>query len=373
MVQKIKSSKSIFSLFANLFHKENPLVSLIIPAFNEEKSIENVIRQAKKVKEIGEIIVVNDGSKDNTSIKARQQDVIVINHHKNLGKGEAIKTGINHSTGEILLFLDADLENINPCKIKSLIYPIIKDKADFVKASFNLERGRVTEFAVKPMMRVLYPGVDFKQPISGQFAGKKAFFREISIEPKWGIDIGILLDAISKKQRIIEVDIGELIHKGRTTEEKAEMSRQVMETMLRKAGFIRDKHKLIIFSDNVLFSGKNLKQNIELILNKLRIKQHNVALITSKKIDVKYFPLFNIIKQINPNESPENILDIAKKICHKYSVSLNETAVVANKMEFSLLAQHAPISFCFENSPIVLKKSSNNSIQNVSDLLLFLE
>ena len=68
--------------------------------------METLLQQAKKVREISEIIVIDDNSKDETKKVAEKLGVRVIKHHRNMGKGEAIKTGITHSNGDILLFLD---------------------------------------------------------------------------------------------------------------------------------------------------------------------------------------------------------------------------------------------------------------------------
>jgi len=363
--------KGFFSFFLDLFEQDVKKVTLIIPALNEEKTIDRVIKRAQLVKEISEIIVIDDGSRDKTAAVAKKEGVIVIRHHENLGKGEAIKTGIYHANGEILLFLDADLENITPEKIRALILPILRNKADFTKATFTRARGRVTEFAIKPMMRILYPETSFKQPISGQFAARKKFMRNITIEPKWGIDISILLDAIKHGQRVVEVNLGELIHKKRADSEVAETSRQVMETILKKSGFICSKHKLIIFSDNVLFSNYKPKKNMLLVLNKLKAKKHILVLLTSKKISHEYQHFFDLIKSVNAKEDSENILAIAKMICRKYLVTLGESAVVANTNNFWLLSQNCSISFCFESSKSNLKKSSTNIIQTLSDIILF--
>ncbi|MFH0876549.1 MAG: glycosyltransferase family 2 protein [archaeon] len=91
-------------------------ISCIIPAYNEENSIAKVLQAVKKVRTIDEIIVVDDGSKDNTSKIAKGLGVKIIKHKKNRGKGAAIKTGIMSSVGDILLFLDADLQSISPKK-----------------------------------------------------------------------------------------------------------------------------------------------------------------------------------------------------------------------------------------------------------------
>ena len=112
-------------------------LTIIIPAYNEEKTIKEVIRQVKNVN-IGpitkEIIVVDDGSKDNTRkilSKIKDKNIKIIYHQKNAGKGAAIRTGIQKATGDIIMVQDADLE-YSVDDYPKLLKPILDGKADVV-------------------------------------------------------------------------------------------------------------------------------------------------------------------------------------------------------------------------------------------------
>jgi glycosyltransferase involved in cell wall biosynthesis len=83
-------------------------ISIIIPAYNEENSIAQTIMDLKKLLSEGEIIVVDDGSTDNTRQKALDSGTTVISHQFNRGYGASLKTGINNSKYEIIGFIDAD-------------------------------------------------------------------------------------------------------------------------------------------------------------------------------------------------------------------------------------------------------------------------
>lgn len=103
-------------------------LSIIIPAYNEKNTIEEIIRRIKAV-ELGgiekEIIVVDDGSKDGTrDILKTISGIRYIFHEKNLGKGGAVKTGINNATGDLVIIQDADLE-YDPNDYSAMIQPII--------------------------------------------------------------------------------------------------------------------------------------------------------------------------------------------------------------------------------------------------------
>ncbi len=222
-------------------------ISCVIPAFNEESTITSVIENVKKVQVIDEIIVVDDGSTDNTAQNAKLKGVKVIMHVCNQGKGAALKTGVLHSLGEIILFLDADLTSISPKKIASILHPLENDEADFVKTSFTRARGRVTELVVKPLFKVIFPFLNFNQPLSGQFAIKRRVFNNLKIDDQWGVDVQILLQLVKKGVRISEVDIGRLKHKKQPLEHLTVMSEQVIRTILSELGIIAHKHKLVIF------------------------------------------------------------------------------------------------------------------------------
>ena len=115
-------------------------LSVIIPAYNEQKTIGKLISLVKKVnlKRYGvkkEIIVVDDGSKDRTpEIVKKIKGVRFIQRKKNGGKGAAVKTGIKHSTGDIVIIQDADLE-YDPQDSPKLIKPIIDKKTRVVYGS----------------------------------------------------------------------------------------------------------------------------------------------------------------------------------------------------------------------------------------------
>jgi LmbE family N-acetylglucosaminyl deacetylase len=108
-------------------------VSVIIPAYNEEKNIGEVVKSLKEIDLIYEVIIVSDGSKDKTSLVAKKAGAdIIIDLPKNIGKGGAVLEGVKKATGDILIFLDADLKGIKKEHILSLLEPLEKNEADMV-------------------------------------------------------------------------------------------------------------------------------------------------------------------------------------------------------------------------------------------------
>lgn len=117
-------------------------LTVVIPAYNEEKTIQTVLEAVLAVKLANwtkEIIVVNDHSKDHTREKMQEflkthKNIMYLEHAKNQGKGAALKTGIEKSTGDYLIVQDADLE-YNPEEIPLLLEPVEKSGADVVYGS----------------------------------------------------------------------------------------------------------------------------------------------------------------------------------------------------------------------------------------------
>lgn len=111
-------------------------LSIIIPVFNEEKTIGEIIRQVQKVKGFEkEIIVVDDHSTDNTpNVLKKVKGIRIITHEQNHGKGSAIRTGVARATGDYVMVQDADLE-YDPQDILLMLEPIKKGKAEVVYGS----------------------------------------------------------------------------------------------------------------------------------------------------------------------------------------------------------------------------------------------
>jgi glycosyltransferase involved in cell wall biosynthesis len=95
-------------------------ISIIIPAYNESEAIGDVVKTIKTLYPESEVIVVNDGSRDNTAETAKDAGAIVYSHPYNIGNGAAIKSGIRIASGEILVFLDGDGQH-NPEDIESML------------------------------------------------------------------------------------------------------------------------------------------------------------------------------------------------------------------------------------------------------------
>jgi glycosyltransferase involved in cell wall biosynthesis len=119
-------------------------ITAIVAAYNEEKTIGDVLRALTTSPLIDEVIVVSDGSSDETVRVSRSFDVKTIALRENRGKGYAMRVGVDHGAHDILFFADGDMLNITDRHIEALVLPVLHDECDM-----NIgvrHRGRIADF-----------------------------------------------------------------------------------------------------------------------------------------------------------------------------------------------------------------------------------
>jgi glucosyl-3-phosphoglycerate synthase len=211
--------------------------SLIIPVYNESCTITNILNLAI-CSNIGQIIVVDDGSTDDSldrikTMQALDPRIMIVAHTANKGVGAARASGIRASTGNIIAFLDADLQDLKSDIIDRIVAPVVSGTSDFVLGAFENE-GRVTELTIRPLLRVCFPKLcELRQPLSGQFACRRKFLYPDTIESGNQMS-GILLDAYIAGARIGEVSIGTLVHSKRDTEVKKRQAFSECEAFMKR-------------------------------------------------------------------------------------------------------------------------------------------
>jgi len=176
-------------------------VSAVIPAYNEAPTVGKVIATLRQVPLVDEIIVVNDGSRDGTAEVARRHGAIVIDLKRNHGKGKAMVEGACRARGEILLFLDADLEGLTPTHVEELLRPVLDGEADMTVGIFR--RGRsLTDWA-----QVIAPY------LSGQRAIPKKLFLAAGKEAS-GFEIEVMLSKFAREKgwRVKRVPLANMTH-----------------------------------------------------------------------------------------------------------------------------------------------------------------
>ena len=166
---------------------EEPFISVVIPAFNEEQNIGFVLTNVHKtLKETSlpyEIIVVNDGSTDRTAEIVKEHNAFLVNHGRNSGKGNALKTGFVMAKGKIVVMMDADGSH-RPEDIPLLIDPLLNgSEVDVVIGSrFNDETGRNSTTKLHLIGNKIINAMIFfltGKYVSDSQTGFRAFRREI--------------------------------------------------------------------------------------------------------------------------------------------------------------------------------------------------
>lgn len=206
---------------------DNTQISIIVPVYNEEKTLGKILKKLLNLSLNTQIIVVDDASEDNSADIASsfcEEQVLVIPKEQNEGKTEAIKTALPYTTGEIVVIQDADLE-YNPDEIKYLCKPIIDEKADVVYGS---------RFRIRKESRVLYfyhyIGNRFLTFMSNMLTNKNMTdietcykaFRSYLIKPMpitssgFGFEVEVTANISKTNARIFEIPIS---YYGRTYEE----------------------------------------------------------------------------------------------------------------------------------------------------------
>ncbi|MEK6869686.1 MAG: glycosyltransferase family 2 protein [Nanoarchaeota archaeon] len=197
-------------------------LSIIIPAYNEEKTILKVISRVKNARLWNikkEIIVVDDFSRDGTrKLLERLQDrrLKVFFHEKNRGKGAAIRTALKHATGDIMLIQDADLE-YNPKEYRKLLKPIINGRAKVVYGSRlasirkNLKKMYKLHYFGNLFLTVITSAL-YGAEITDMETGYKVFKREViknmSLKAKrFDFEPEITAKILKKGYKITEVPI----------------------------------------------------------------------------------------------------------------------------------------------------------------------
>jgi len=238
-------------------------VSVVLPARDEERTVGRLVRDLHDrwighTPLVDELLVVDSDSTDATAAVARAAGADVVAaadvlpaHGSRPGKGEALWKSLAATTGDLVVFLDADLLGEVTHFVPGLLAPLLTDpQVDYVKGCYTrpLEvdgtsvpagGGRVTELTARPLLNALWPELaGFVQPLGGEYAGRRSALERVPFVSGYGVEVGLLVDLLqlSGLTGLAQVDLGVRRHTSQEQEALGRMAGQVVSTVLARAG-----------------------------------------------------------------------------------------------------------------------------------------
>jgi glucosyl-3-phosphoglycerate synthase len=244
-------------------------VSVVLPARNEAATVGGLVselreRWMRRVPLVDELLVVDSDSTDATASVARAAgaDVVATTevlpaHGTRPGKGESLWKSLAATTGDLVVFLDADLIGDVAHYVPGLLGPLLTDpQVRYVKGCYTrpLELdggtrpaggGRVTELTARPLLNALWPELaGFVQPLGGEYAGRRSVLEQVPFVSAYGVEVGLLIDLLELAglASLAQVDLGVRRHTSQSDEALGTMAGQVVSTVLARAGSRRPGH-----------------------------------------------------------------------------------------------------------------------------------
>ncbi|GAX91899.1 glycosyltransferase family 2 protein [Effusibacillus lacus] len=184
-------------------------VGVIIPAYNEAERIGATIQAVQSLPEVNEVLVVDDGSTDDTTSESLRAGARVVWHQRNYGKGQALRTGFQSIQSDIVVVVDADMGE-GACEIRKLIQPVMEGVSDLTIAAFPPPEGKngfglVKGLAVWGIRRLT--GFVASSPLSGQRAFRKEIISRLSLSDGYGAEVAMTIDVLRAGFRVSEVPV----------------------------------------------------------------------------------------------------------------------------------------------------------------------
>ena len=229
-------------------------VSVCIPARDEGSTVGSVVRAVVQPFLAGhggnglvdEVIVLDDGSTDDTAIRAGEAGARVVSGPGGGGKGQAMAAALQAAAGDVVAYLDADVANTTPAFVTGLLGPLLTtDDVALVKGFYTRPLrddptggGRVTELVARPVLELLFPELsDIRQPLAGETAAHRWVFEKVGFAGGYGVELGLLIDVSQAlgTDRLAQVDLGERIHRNRPLHELRPQAVDVLRAALARA------------------------------------------------------------------------------------------------------------------------------------------
>ena len=234
-------------------------ISVVLPALDEERTVGDIVSAIRadlmdEVALVDELVVIDAGSSDRTAAVAAAAGATVVDlgsvlpdHGRLPGKGEALWKSLYATTGDLVVFVDADLEDFSSHFVVGLLGPLIADPTvQYVKATYDRPLlteagvvptggGRVTELLARPLLNAYWPRLaGFVQPLSGEYAGRRRALEQVPFVSDYGVELGLLIDLLDRVglDGLSQVDLGQRVHRHQTDAALGRMAGQVLQTAL---------------------------------------------------------------------------------------------------------------------------------------------
>ncbi len=232
-------------------------VSVVLPALDEEPTVGDIVagvwRLAERTGLVDEIVVIDSGSVDKTAAVAaaagavvRHRDEILPDLGSNPGKGEVLWKALHVTSGDLLVFVDADLTDFGEHYITGLVGPLLADESTLlVKAFYDRPLldvsaaggGRVTELMARPLLGAFRPELSgVVQPLAGECAGRRSLLETLPFAAGYGVETALLLDTVAAHglNAVAQVDLGQRVHGHQDTAALGRMAATILHTVLRR-------------------------------------------------------------------------------------------------------------------------------------------
>ncbi|MFW3172554.1 glucosyl-3-phosphoglycerate synthase [Geodermatophilus sp. CPCC 206100] len=234
-------------------------VTLVLPALDEERTVGPIVRAIREslVEQcplVDELVVIDSGSTDRTAQRAADAgarvvhvDTVLTGHGSRPGKGEALWKSLHATTGDLVVFIDADLIGFDPRFVVGLLGPLLTDPTiGYVKALYDRPLtttdgivpsggGRVTELVARPLLNAFWPHLaGVVQPLSGEYAGRRTVLEQVPFVSGYGVELGLLVDIVDLAglDAIAQVDLGTRRHTHQADAALGRMAGQILQTAL---------------------------------------------------------------------------------------------------------------------------------------------
>ncbi|HEY8922388.1 MAG TPA: glucosyl-3-phosphoglycerate synthase [Candidatus Limnocylindria bacterium] len=256
-----------------LKEKQGVTISLGLPALNEEKTIGLVIKRIKgalmdRVPLLDQLVLIDSDSTDRTREIAAELGVPVVRHSQILpemgsfvGKGEALWKSLHVLDGDIVAWIDTDIRNIQPRFVHGLLGPLLREpRIQYVKGFYRRPirqgltlfaegGGRVTELMARPLINLFFPELSgFIQPLSGEYAGRRALLDSVPFFTGYGVEIGLLIDIAETAglSAIGQVDLERRIHRNQPLSNLSQMSFTILQAAITK---LEERHRIELLTE----------------------------------------------------------------------------------------------------------------------------